>query len=81
MFISVYNSIYNIQPSYTVLCYAIVYGRIGCLWFVYQGMYETACSYLSLTGHSGGVRILREVTYTGLCYMMSSYLAHISHFS
>ncbi len=57
LYVLVYYSIYNIQPSYTVLYYAIVYGGIGCLSFVYQSLYETACSYLSLKGHSGGVRI------------------------
>ena len=66
LYILVYHSIYYIQPSYTVLYYALVYGGIGCLSFVYQGLYETACSYLSVTGHSGGVRILKEVTYTAV---------------
>ena len=57
-----YITVYNIQPSSTVLYYALVYGGIGWHSFVYQGLYENAYSYLSLTGHSRGVGILREVT-------------------
>ncbi len=39
LYILVYHSIYYIQPSYTVLSYALVYGGIGWHSFVYQGLY------------------------------------------